>query len=99
MTEHQLDGNAMAGDLREVFAVDVTTAVATCGGCGEPSVVARLRVWGSAPGLVARCPSCDDVVLRLVRGPERAWLDLRGAVSLQLAMPPLGAPAEAVTQP
>ena len=87
MTGHELDGNAMAGALREVFAVDVTTAVATCGGCGEPSVVARLRVWGPAPGLVARCPSCDDVVLRLVRGPERAWLDLRGAVSLQVPMP------------
>jgi hypothetical protein len=91
MSEYELDGNAMAGDLREVFAVDVTTAVATCSGCGEPSVVAQLRVWGPAPGLVARCPSCDDVVLRLVRGPERAWLDLRGAVSLQLLMPPVGA--------
>jgi hypothetical protein len=44
---------------------------------------------------VARCPSCDDVVLRLVRGPERAWLDLRGAVSLQVAMPPLSTVAEA----
>jgi len=87
-----LDGNAMAGDLRELFAVDVTTAVATCAGCGEPSVVGRLRVWGPAPGLVARCPSCDDVVLRLVRGPERAWLDLRGAVSLEIPMPPPGAP-------
>ncbi|GAA3336365.1 DUF6510 family protein [Amorphoplanes nipponensis] len=88
-----VDGNAMAGDLRELFAVDVTTAVATCAGCGEPCVVARLRVWGPAPGLVARCPSCDGVVLRLVRGPERAWLDLRGAVSLQVPMPPRDAPA------
>lgn len=87
MSEHELDGNVMAGDLREVFAVDVTAAVATCGGCGHPSEVAKLRVWGPAPGLVARCPSCDDVVLRLVRGPERAWLDLRGAVSLQVPMP------------
>ena len=87
-----LDGNAMAGDLRELFAVDVTTAVATCAGCGEPSVVGRLRVWGPAPGLVARCPSCDDVVLRLVRGPERAWLDLRGAVSLEIPMPAPDAP-------
>jgi hypothetical protein len=51
--------------------------------------VAKLRVWGRAPGLVARCPSCDDVVLRLVRGPERAWLDLRGATSLQIPMPAL----------
>jgi hypothetical protein len=27
------------------------------------------------------------VLLRLVRGPDRAWLDLRGVTSLQLAMP------------
>jgi hypothetical protein len=90
MSEHELDGNAMAGDLRELFAVDVTSAVATCSGCGDSNVVARLRVWGPAPGLVARCPSCDDVVLRLVRGPEQAWLDLRGAVSLRVPMPPVG---------
>ena len=31
--EH-LDGNAAAGELSEVFALDVTTAVATCAGCG-----------------------------------------------------------------
>jgi hypothetical protein len=37
--------------------------------------------------MVARCPTCDAVLLRLVRGPDRAWLDLRGVTSLQLAMP------------
>jgi Family of unknown function (DUF6510)/Thioredoxin len=26
----------------------------------------------------ARCPNCDQVLLRLVHGPDRAWLDLRG---------------------
>ncbi|AGZ44737.1 DUF6510 family protein [Actinoplanes friuliensis] len=83
----QLDGNAMAGDLREIFAIDLTSAVATCAGCKEPSVIATLRIWGPAPGLVARCPSCDDVVVRLVRGPEEAWLDLRGASSLRIPMP------------
>lgn len=94
MNGYEVDGNAMAGDLREIFAVDLTTAVATCAGCGEPSVVAALRVWGPAPGLVARCPSCDDVILRLVRGPDRAWLDLRGAVSLQVSLPSAGSIAE-----
>ena len=92
---NELDGNAMAGDLREIFAVDVTTAVATCSGCGEANVVARLKVWGPAPGLVARCPSCGDVVMRLVRGPEQAWLDLRGAVTLRILLaPPDGTPSD-----
>jgi hypothetical protein len=87
MTE-PLDGNALAGALREIFAVDVTAAVATCGGCGRAGAVATLRLWSRAPGLVARCPGCDDVVLRVVRGPDRAWLDLRGTVSLQVPLPP-----------
>jgi hypothetical protein len=30
---------------------------------------------------------CDQVLLRLVRGPGRAWLDLRGLSYLQLAIP------------
>jgi hypothetical protein len=37
--------------------------------------------------MVARCPTCDAVLLRLVRSPDRAWLDLRGVTCLQLAMP------------
>jgi len=88
MTDQLLDGNALAGALREVFAVDVTTAVGTCVGCGRAGAVTTLRVHARAPGLVARCPDCDGVVLRLVRGPDRAWLDLRGTICLQVQLPP-----------
>jgi Family of unknown function (DUF6510) len=82
----ELDGNAMAGDLREIFAVDVTAAIVTCAGCGRAGAVATLHLWGPAPGLVARCPQCQDVVLRLVRTPDRVVLDLRGAVRLELPL-------------
>ncbi|MFD5830309.1 DUF6510 family protein [Lentzea sp. NPDC060358] len=82
-----VDGNALAGDLREIFAVDVTAAVGRCSGCGHRGPVASLRVYRDAPGVVARCPRCEEVVLRLVRGPGRAWLDLRGAVSLEIPLP------------
>ena len=87
-----MDGNAMAGPLRELFAVDVTVATGRCAGCGLVGPVASLHVYGSedAPGFVARCPGCESVVLRLVRTPDAAWLDLRGAVSLRI---PLAAPA------
>ncbi|MFG2310499.1 DUF6510 family protein [Streptomyces sp. NPDC048566] len=81
------DGNALAGPLREIFTVDVTAAVTTCTGCGRSGPVARLRLYGRGPGLVARCPDCAHVVLRLVRGPDAAWLDLRGTVSLRLPLP------------
>ncbi|WP_219470261.1 DUF6510 family protein [Nonomuraea rhizosphaerae] len=87
MTTEHLDGNALAGPLAEIFSVDVTAATGRCASCGLSGPVASLRVYGPAPGFVARCPGCDEVVLRLVRGPDAAWLDLRGAVSLRVALP------------
>ena len=82
----QLDGNAMAGDLREIFAVDVTAALYTCAGCGHADAIATLRLWGPAPGQVGRCPSCDDVVLRMVQAPGRIFLDLRGTLRLEVPL-------------
>jgi hypothetical protein len=83
------DGNALAGPLAELFAVDVTVAEAQCAGCGATGSVAALRVYSRAPGYVARCPSCSEVVMRLVRSTDAAWLDLRGAVRLRVPMPAL----------
>ena len=83
---NELDGNALAGDLREIFAVDVTAARFTCAGCGHADAVATLRLWGPEPGRVARCPHCADVVLRLVHAPDRVFLDLRGTVRLELPL-------------
>ncbi len=78
------DGNLLAGALAEVFAVEVTTAVATCAGCGREAAVAELAVYGPTPGVVARCPGCSDVLLRLVATTQGVWLDLGGMRSLQL---------------
>lgn len=86
-TTAEWDGNALAGPLSEVFAIDVTTAVARCRGCARPTVVAELVVYGPDPGLVARCPGCADVVLRLVRSPDATWLDLAGMTSLRVPTP------------
>lgn len=88
--EQHLDGNALAGPLAEIFAVDVTAAVGRCASCGEAGPLAALMVYPAAPGLVARCPHCTGVLLRLVRGPHDVWLDLHGALSLRIAMPPVG---------
>jgi Family of unknown function (DUF6510) len=78
------DGNALAGPLGEVFAIDITAAVTTCAGCGRRDRAAELHVYGGELGLVARCPGCDGVVLRYAHTPSGGWLDLRGAVSLHL---------------
>jgi hypothetical protein len=81
------DGNALGGPLHDVFMVDVTAAVGRCVTCGQTSPIAQARLFDHAPGMVARCLNCDQVLLRLVRAPGRAWLDLRGLVFLQLAVP------------
>ncbi|HEY2307243.1 MAG TPA: DUF6510 family protein [Streptosporangiaceae bacterium] len=86
MTTH-LDGNVLGGELGELFTVDITAATGQCASCGTVSAIAQTHVYTQAPGLVARCPSCAGVMLRLVRGPGRAWLDLRGISCLQLALP------------
>jgi hypothetical protein len=80
------NGNALAGPLQDVFRPDVTAAVGGCGNCGRTGPMAGVRVFDHAPGVVARCPNCDQVLLRLVRGPGRAWLDQRGLAYLQLTM-------------
>lgn len=87
MIEQYTDGNSLAGPLAEIFAVDVTAATGRCVSCGATSPLAGLRVYDHAPGLVARCPNCTEVVLRLVRAPGTAWLDLRGVWSLRVPMP------------
>jgi hypothetical protein len=89
MTNSELwsDGNALAGPLHDLFCVEVTTAIGRCTGCGRTGPMAEVRVFDHAPGVVARCPVGDQVLLRLVRGPDRVWLDLRGLTYLQLPAP------------
>jgi Family of unknown function (DUF6510) len=81
------DGTVLADPLQGVLGVEVTAAVGRCSGCGRILPMAEARVFDRAPGVVARCPACEQVLLRLVRGPGRAWLDLRGLVYLQLPVP------------
>ena len=81
------DGNALAGPFHDVIGPDVPAAVGRCGNCGRTGPMAEARVFDQAPGVVARCPVCEQVLLRLVRGPGRAWLDLRGLTFLQLPVP------------
>jgi hypothetical protein len=81
------DGNELAGPLSEIFVDDLTAATAWCDHCGRGGPMATLRVYSRVPGWVARCPGCHQVMVRLVRGPAHAWLDLRGTRTLRIAMP------------
>ena len=82
-----LDGNAAAGALSEIFATEITVAVTTCDTCGDERPVGELHAYLDAPGTVLRCASCSAVQIRIVRGPQRAWLDLRGVRVVQFALP------------
>lgn len=88
MINSWVDGNAIAGLLSELFMVDITTARGACAGCGKMQQVAEARVYQWAPGAVARCASCEAVILRMVRSQDRVWLDLSGVRSLEIRMPP-----------
>jgi hypothetical protein len=83
-----IDGNGAAGVFAEALGVDVTTAVLTCAGCGIGGRFAEAHVYDQGPGVVARCPSCESVVARVVRTPTDAWFDFRGARSIRIPRPP-----------
>ncbi|HUO72157.1 MAG TPA: DUF6510 family protein [Solirubrobacteraceae bacterium] len=72
-----LDGNAIAGALDAMFDAEMTTATGACRTCGHEAQVATLRVYVRAPGAVARCPRCGNVVFVLVeiRGQTRLHAD------------------------
>ena len=67
MDKMRLDGNAVAGSLTELFARDITTAMATCATCGRQTPVGGLLDYGHAMGVVLRCNGCEATMLRLVR--------------------------------
>jgi Zn finger protein HypA/HybF involved in hydrogenase expression len=65
----------------------MTVAESTCAGCGKVDVVGRVDVYMNAPGVVVRCPACQSVLMRIVQGPGRYWLDLTGIRTLELKRP------------
>jgi predicted RNA-binding Zn-ribbon protein involved in translation (DUF1610 family) len=86
-SDMRLDGNAIGGLLREIFAMEMTNAVGTCASCGAVNEVGRVHVYVHAPGTVVRCPSCGQVLMRIVRGSGRYWVDMTGTRCLEFAEP------------
>jgi hypothetical protein len=82
--ELTLDGNAAAGLLQEVFALEVTATMGTCAGCGATAAIGSLVAYVHAPGVVLRCRSCEGVMIRAVRAGGRCWIDLGGVRALEL---------------
>jgi Zn finger protein HypA/HybF involved in hydrogenase expression len=80
----KLDGNAIGGLLREIFTMEVTGAETTCNSCGAVNAIGRVDVYMHAPGTVVRCPACEAVLMRIVRGRGRYWLDMSGMRTIEL---------------
>ena len=80
-----LDGNAAAGLLQEVFAVEMTTAIALCDTCGATDAVGALHVFRGA-GVVMRCPHCDNVLLTIVIDDTRVSISFAGLRTLQVTV-------------
>ena len=77
-----LDGNAAAGELSRIFAVDITSAEGQCANCGAKRRFAEAHLYTHCPGLVARCALCGHVLLRLVSVRQRLLLDFSGMTHL-----------------
>ena len=80
----RLDGNAAGGMMREVFAHEMTAALAICVGCRRPSPVGTLLDYGGEMGVILRCPSCDTVMLRIVRTPFGLYVDASGTAMFSI---------------
>ena len=85
MNELMLDGNAVAGLLQEVFAVEMTTAIATCGTCGAADAVGATHVFRGA-GIVMRCPHCDSALVTIVEDDARMWIGFAGVRTVQVTV-------------
>jgi hypothetical protein len=84
---NHVDGNAMAGQLSDLFAFDLTTAVGRCVTCGTSGMLGAAMVYQAAPGTVARCPHCDAVLATIVESDDRIWLSLAGLTAIEVAKP------------
>ena len=78
-----LDGNAIAGLLREVFGAEMTTAAGTCATCGMTGPVAETMVYLRGPGVVVRCRACTSVLMVITTIRGRNCVDLRGLAALE----------------
>jgi uncharacterized Zn finger protein len=73
-----VDGNAIAGMLFAHFGTEMTTAGGSCVPCGASARIAELQVYARAPGAVARCRSCGNVVIVVTERRGEVRVDLSG---------------------
>ena len=78
-----LDGNAAAGLLQEIFALEITRAQLQCDSCGSVGAVGSLPLYAARLGAVLRCTHCGGILMRAVHTPHGRWLEMTGARCLR----------------
>ena len=81
-----LDGNAAAGLLQQIFAVDITTAGITCAACESVHPLASLKLYGLPMGYILSCPQCHATLIRAAAHRQECWLDCRAVSILRLTI-------------
>ena len=87
MASDYLDGNAVAGLLAEVLAVEPTTTVAICNSCGDEAVLAQSRVVINKPDTAVKCSRCDDVLFVIVTTDSDHTIIFSGLRLLRMPRP------------
>lgn len=75
--EH-LDGNVLAGPFSDLFLFEPTTTQGQCLWCSDVATLAQAMVYGPPMGYVARCRSCNGVLVVVIERAGRRTLDMRG---------------------
>lgn len=78
----ELDGNAAAGVLQEIFGTEMTAVAATCVTCGAVAPIGESALYAGGPGTVIRCRSCDSVLIVVTQVRGMYCLDLMGIGSM-----------------
>jgi hypothetical protein len=79
----RLDGNTVAGVMMDVFGEEMTNATGRCADCGTSLRLGEAVVHLPAPGIVVRCPHCDNTLMVVVHRRDTACVDLTGLATLE----------------
>lgn len=83
-----LDGNALAGRLADLLGEDPTASLVRCRSCGAGGAIATVVVYATAMGAVARCRSCDAVLMTIVDAVGgRSWFGMPGISAIEVRRP------------
>jgi Family of unknown function (DUF6510) len=78
----ELDGNAAAGLLEEIFEREMTAVAATCATCGAVAAIGQSGLYLGGPGTVIRCRSCEGVLMVITQVRGTYCMDLTGIRSM-----------------